>query len=234
MIREKTSGRSSGPLHPGLVLFLLPLFSASQDSSRLIPPRDLLVRTERALSALKAFQADFEQSFFSTTVSTPLLEKGRLFFQKPSRMRWEYKGTSSQVIVLKNGILETYDPEENQLIRQTLPEDQSDTAIFGLLSGQARLAETYEVEHSPFPGAEGPVFQLKLTPKEEGETAYILLETDVRTNLPRRIILFDWAGNKNEFAFSRLKTNPRLDPDLFTIKVPADCEIIDDAAIRKR
>ena len=73
-----------------------------------------------------------------------------------------------------------------------------------------------------------------MTPKEEGETAYILLEIDARTYLLRRVVLFDWADNKNEFTFSRLKTNPRLGPDIFTIKVPAGCEIIDDVAPRKR
>jgi outer membrane lipoprotein-sorting protein len=197
-------------------------------------PRDILVRAEKALAALHSFQADFEQAFFSTTVSTPLKEKGRLFFQKTGRMRWVYEGPSSQIIVLRDGVLETYDPEENQLHRQILPKEQTDTAIFGLLSGQARLSETYDVENNPFPGAEGPVHQLKLTPKEEGETAYILLEIDARTYLLRRVVLFDWAYNKNEFTFSRLKINPRLGPDTFIIAVPDGCEIIDDVTPRKR
>jgi outer membrane lipoprotein carrier protein len=198
------------------------------------PPRDILVRSERALAALNSFQADFEQIFFSTTVSSPLRQKGRLFYQKPGRMRWVYEGTSAQIIVVKDGVMETYDPEENQLLRQKLPEDRTDSAIFGLLSGQARLSEAYEVENSPFPGASGPVHQLKLTPKEEGETNYILIETDARTDLLRRVVLFDWANNKNEFTFSRLKTNPRLGPETFKIEVPPGCEIIDDVPPRKR
>lgn len=199
-----------------------------------VQPRDILVRAEKALAALNSFQANFEQAFFSSTVATPLKEKGRLFYQKTGRMRWVYEGPSSQIIVLKDGILETYDPEENQLYRQKLSQEQTDTAIFGLLSGQARLSETYDVENNPFPGAEGPVHQLKLTPKEEGETAYILLEIDARTDLLRRVVLFDWAFNKNEFTFSRLKTNPRLGPDTFKITVPSGCEIIDDVTPRKR
>ena len=167
------------------------------------------------------------------TVSNPLREKGRLFFQKPGRMRWEYEGGSGQIVVLNDDILETYDPEENQLIRRRIPEEQADGAIFGLLSGQARLVEAYQAENSPFPGAEGPVHQLKLTPVEEGETAYLLVEIDARTYFLRRVIIFDWAGNKNEFSFSRLKTNPRLGPGLFAIEVPDGCEIIDDVDARR-
>jgi len=209
--------------------FFLPTLYSGQ-----IQPRDILARTEQTLAGLDSFQADFEQSYFSMTVSTPLREKGRLFYQKPGRMRWEYRGGSSQIVVLNDGVMETFDPEENQLIRQKIPEEQANEAIFGLLSGRAGLTEACQVENSPFPGAEGPVHQLKLTPVEEGETAYILVEIDARTYFLRRVILFDWAGNKNEFAFSRLKTNPRLGPDVFTIKVPDGCEIIDDVAPRQR
>jgi outer membrane lipoprotein carrier protein len=215
------------------VLFFLMAFNgfvaSGQDAER-----DILARTEQTLAGLDSFQTDFEQSFFSMTVSEPLREKGRLFYQKPGRMRWEYRGGSSQIVVLNDGVMETFDPGENQLIRQKIPEEQANGAIFGLLSGRTHLAETYQVEKSPFPGAEGPVHQLKLTPVEEGETAYILVEIDARTYFLRRVILFDWAGNKNEFAFSRLKTNPRLGPDVFTIKVPDGCEIIDDVAFRQR
>lgn len=196
--------------------------------------RDILARTEQTLAGLDSFQADFEQSYFSMTVSTPLREKGRLFYQKPGRMRWEYRGGSSQIVVLNDDVMETFVPEENQLIRQKIPEEQADGAIFGLLSGRAGLTEAFRVENSPFPGAEGPVHQLKLTPVEEGETAYLLVEIDARTYFLRRVILFDWAGNKNEFAFSRLKTNPRLGPDVFTIKVPNGCEIIDNVDSRQR
>lgn len=212
-----------------LLLVLSPALAGRENQER-----EILLRTEKTLAALSSLQADFEQAYFSATVSTPLREKGRLYYRKPGRMRWEYQSGTSQVVVFSGGVLETYDPEENQLIRQEIPEDQAQGTIFGFISGEARLAETYRAEKSPFPGAEGPVHQLKLTPIEEGETAYILMEIDARTDLLRRVILFDWAGNKNEFAFSRLKINPSLEPGLFTLQVPADCEIIEDAGIRKR
>lgn len=50
----------------------------------------------------------------------------------------------------------------------------------------------------------------------------------------QRAILFDWAGNKTEYGFSKIKTNPRFFKDQFEIKVPPDCEIIEDAAPRKK
>lgn len=226
--------RERGFDRPAVAICILFFLQAAASPAGQTVEKGILARMEATLAGFNAFQADFEQTFHSATVSKPLQEKGRLTYRKPGRMRWEYRGGTGQIVVLNEGVLETYDPEENQLIRRRLPDDESNNAIFGLMSGQARLAESYRVENSPFPGAEGPVHQLKLTPVEEGETAYLLVEIDARTFFLRRVIIVDWAENRNEFAFSRLKANPRLGPDAFAIKVPEGCEIIDETVSRKR
>jgi len=202
-----------------------------------LAPRDVLKKATAAAAALSSFQADFEQTLYPSTLAPPHREKGRLLYQKPGRMRWEYTEPKDErkTYVYDNGLLLSYFPEDNQLIRRTIPEDEAGTEIFALLSGRGNLEERYDVESSPFPGRGGPSHQLKLTPKaEEGETDYILVEFDAKTLLIRKAVIFDWAGNKNELDFSRLKTNPPLPADAFHIQVPPDCEIIDDAPARKR
>jgi outer membrane lipoprotein-sorting protein len=203
-----------------------------------LSPAEILRKAEATAAALASFQADFEQTFFAASADIPHREKGRLTYEKPGRMRWEYLEPKEErkTYVYKEGLLLSFYPDENQLIRQRIPEDEPGTEVFGLLSGRGGLAERYLVEDSPFPGAGGerPGHQIKLTPRDEEETSSILLEIDPKTFLIRRAVLFDWAGNKNEFVFSRLRANPRLASDAFEIKVPPDCEIIDDAPPRKR
>ena len=212
------------------------LFLALYPQTASPSPQDIVRRAEAAASALESFQTEFEQTFFSSSVEIPHREKGRLSYQKPGRMRWEYTGPKEErkIFVYKDGRLLSYYPADNQLIHQTIPEDEPGTEIFGLLSGRGRPADRFTVEMSPFPSEGGPAHRLRLTPREEGETAYILLEIEAKTFFIRKVVIFDWAGNKNELFFSRLKTNPRLAPDVFEIQVPADCEIIDDAPARKR
>jgi len=190
-------------------------------------PRDVIARLERNLASLQSFQADFEQTSYTTSVATPFREKGRVHFQKPDRMRWEYTSPELKTFVFKEGLLLSYFLEDNQLWRQKIPPEEYENEILALLAGRARLTEKYKVEPSPFPEAGPDAAQLKLTPKEEGETAYLLLEIDRKSWMIRRVVLFDWTGNKNEFAFNRMKINPRMAKDLFEIKVPPDCEIID-------
>jgi outer membrane lipoprotein carrier protein len=200
-----------------------------------VTPREAVARLEKTLAGLTSFQADFEQTSFLASMGRPLREKGRLSVQKPDMMRWEYEGPEPKTYVYRQGLFLTYVPDDKQLIRQRLPEEQSGDDMRGLLTGKILLTEEFEVEDSPFPGGAPGAVQIKLTPKgQEGETRYLLFEIDSKDWMIRRVVRFDWAGNKTEYVFSRFKANPKLPKDAFEIKVPADCEIIDDPGPRKK
>jgi outer membrane lipoprotein carrier protein len=210
-----------------LEILIMALIASSLALFAQTSPQDVIARLERNLASLQSFQADFEQTSYSNSIAIPFREKGRLHFQKPDRMRWEYTSPEPKTFVFKEGLLLSYFPEDNQLWRQKIPPEEYENEILAILAGRARLTEKYKVEPSPFPEAGPDAAQFKLTPKDEGETAYLLLEIDQKSWMIRRVVLFDWANNKNEFAFSRMKINPRMGKDLFEIKVPPDCEIID-------
>lgn len=193
-----------------------------------------VARLEKTLASLTTFQADFDQTSYLASMVRPLREKGRLIVQKPDMMRWDYEGAEPKTYVYKAGLFLQFIPEDNQLIRQRVPEEQSPSDIRGLLTGKARLAEGFEIEESPFPGGAPGAVQLKLTPKDESETQYLLLEIDPADWMVRRVVRFDGAGNKTEYAFSQLKANPRLAKDAFEIRIPPGCEIIDDPGPRKK
>lgn len=191
-------------------------------------PQTVALNIEKAFASLRSLRADFEQSYYSASLATPLLEKGRLHLQKPDLMRWEYVEPESKVYVFKEGIAMAYFPEDNQLYRHALSPEERDWAIFSLLTGRAKIADTYAIEPAEFPSDRKAPLQIKLIPKAEGEISYILLEADPETWLLDKAVFLDWAGNKQEFRFTGLKLNPRLDARTFELDVPADCEVIDD------
>ncbi len=208
----------------GLLLARLAFPWPSQSPS----PQQAVLHLETKFAALRSLQADFEQVHFSSAIATPLQEKGRFYFQRPDRMRWEYLEPESKTFVYAEGLTLAYFPEDNQLYRRALPPEERDSAIFSLLTGRAGIEQHYRVEDAEFPSKRESSVQVKLIPKEEGEYTYVLLEIDAKSWLIQTAIFFDWAGNKQEFRFSDIKTNPRLGPKTFEIKVPPDCEIIED------
>jgi outer membrane lipoprotein carrier protein len=194
-----------------------------------------VAKLQKALRAITTLRAKFEQLHYSLTVSQPIREKGDLFLRKPDRMRWEYNDPQDKVFLYKAGVLEMYLPEEKQLTRSPVPEETLKSDIFGLFLGVMSFEEAYAVEDSPFPTDASRVRQVKLTPKTEGDYSYLLLEIDEATWLPRRVLFFEWAGNKREFVFSQVRTGVRIPDRTFSLKVPPDTEVIDDTgnAIRQ-
>ena len=190
--------------------------------------QDAAVNIEKRLSSLQSLQADFVQVEYAASISTPLRETGKFYFQRPGLMRWEYLDPEKNVYLYKEGVSLAYYPDDNQLLRRALSPEEKDSEIFALLTGARKLEDAYIIEDASFPSEKRAPVQLKLTPKQEGEFSSILLEADEKTWLIEKAVFFDWAGNKREFHFSQIKTNPRLAPKVFELEVPPDCEIIDD------
>jgi outer membrane lipoprotein carrier protein len=218
---------------PGL--FALAYFGAFLAASApAVTAEQAVANLDKALKVVTTLRADFEQLHYSMSVSEPLREKGELLFEKPDRMRWEYNSPQNKVFLYKEGVLEMYLPEDKQLTRSPVAKEALESDIFGIFLGLMSFRDAYVVEDSPFPTTATRVRQVKLTPRTEGDYSHILLEIDETTWLLRRAIFLEWAGNKREFIFSRIRTGTRLPAKAFTLKVPPDTEIIDDGTNAKR
>lgn len=188
---------------------------------------EVAYKTEAQLRSYQTLQAEFVHIYYSSTVATPLRETGTCYFQKPGLMKWHYKKPEEKIYLLKDSIIESYFPEDNQLIRSTFTqEDESDILL--LLSGKQGLLENFTAELSPFPTENTDVLQIKLTPKNGDDKNFILLEIDSKTWMIQKAVFFDWAGNKSEFHFTRIRLNTSLSKKTFELKVPKGTEIITD------
>ena len=218
---------------PAAVAAVALLAGALAAQTSAVTPEEAVANLEKALKTARTLRADFEQLHYSMSVSEPLREKGELLFEKPDRMRWEYKSPQDKVFLYKEGVLETYLPEDKQLTRSPVAEEALKSDIFGIFLGTMSFRDAYAIESNPFPTDAARVRQVKLTPKTEGDYSHILLEIDETTWLLRRAIFLEWAGAKREFVFSRVRTGIRLPSGAFTLKVPPGTEVIDDTGTIK-
>ncbi len=212
-------------LAAGLGLFLWPgLLARASVQASSNPAR----RLEQSLRTIQALEADFDQYYYSVTVGKPLHEKGKLYFQKPDLMRWEYRDPEPKVFLYKDGVFSQYYPEDSQLIRSRLAKAQYESEFLSLLSGQKDLATDYLIESDTSTPEARAAGRLKLIPRTEGEYAWITIDPDPKSGLIAMAVLQDWAENRTEFVFSKLKENPRLKPSVFALQVPPDTEVIDE------
>lgn len=203
------------------LILLLSLFSFAQTAE------DVASQLEKTLYSTQTFEARFEHNFYSAVVSTPLKEKGKFYFRKPDLMRWEYTDPEHNIYLFEGDKYQWYFAEDNQLMRGLISDEGHESEILHLLTGQKNLLDFYSISFSPFLTDNPQNAQIKLTPKQEDDGSYLLLELDKKKWLIHKIIFMDWEGNKTEFQFSRIKVNSSLPKNIFELKLPTDVEIIE-------
>lgn len=202
----------------GILIFALTVLAQTAE--------DVALQLEKTLQSIQTLEAKFEHDFYSAVVSSPLKEKGILYFKKPDMMRWEYTDPENNIYLFTGDKYQWYFVEENQLERGSITDEGHESEILHLLTGQKNLLDFYSIEFSPFPTDNPQNAQIKLTPKQEDDGSFLILEIDRKKWLIHKIIFMDWEGNKTEFKFSRIKINASLPKNIFELKLPSDVEII--------
>lgn len=207
-------------------ILLLSLFAFASLSS--FTPEEVALKAEQKLFSITSIKANFTQIYISKSLSTPLQEKGEFFFKKPGLMKWLYQEPEKKIFLLKEGNFDFLDFENNQLIRGSLSTENHESEILELLSGKLRFQDRYHIEFTqpPKDPDRNRIFHLTLTPKVEYEYSLIQLEIDERTWLIQKVIFFDWADNKTEIHFSRIRANTSFPQNTFEIEIPPGVEII--------
>lgn len=193
---------------------------------------EVVRRLENRLKSITTLRADFRQFYYSTSSPEPMRGQGQVFIRRPNRMRWEYSSPEKQIFLLKDNNFWLYFPEDKQLIKNAAQSEVLESEVLGLLSGNFSLSERYRVEFNSFPSDRKNVYQLRLQPLEEGQFSYILLEIDRQNWLITKAVFFEPDGSKLEYHFSRLVTGRSIPDEIFDLRIPPDCEIIEAGAIK--
>lgn len=224
-----------------LILFMLfmmlalPGLSESQQNlqtSSKIPAEQVVQKLEARFKSISTLRADFQQFYYSPLTREPAAGRGQVFIRRPDRMRWEYTEPEKQIFLLKDGQFWLYFPEDRQLIKNAHTREVQESEILGLLAGNFSLSQRYRIEFSSFPGEGKNTYQLRLEPHEEGQFSHIFLEIDGQTWLITRAIFFEPDGGKLEYRFNRVRTGLKFPEELFELKIPPDCEIIETGQIK--
>lgn len=216
-----------------ILLFLFCLGRSSFPvTAQNLSAEEVSLRLEARLKSITSLRAEFKQYYYSAGVQEPMTGQGQVFIRRPDRMRWEYNSPEKQIFLLKGRNFWLYFPEDKQLIKNAAESELLESEVLGLLSGNFSLLERYRVEFNPFPSDRQNVYQLRLLPLDQGQFTYILLEIDRRSWLITKAIFFEPTGGKLEYQFSRISTGQKLPEELFQLKLPPDCEIIEAGTIK--
>lgn len=206
---------------------MAPVRPAAGADARARTPSALLRCVQDRYGALRDLSATFTQESLVASLGRPRTRTGRLFFQAPGRMRWEYEGPDPQVIVADGKQLWFHRPERRQAVVQPLDAAFSRQTPLLFLFGRGDFAAEFTWEERELvPGADGLV-SVELRPRAETpDLARLVLEVAPGQCRLAGTVVEDAFGNLTRLAFSGERVDGGLDDALFRFTPPRGTELV--------
>lgn len=189
---------------------------------------DILKKVEAAYQQTQAFTASFQQSVTSAAVGSMSTEaSGKLYYEKPRQMRWEYEKPEPQIFVANRQLAWLYVPAEKQISLSDSSKIFSHPLAQTFFEGVGALKKHYEVtlDHKQ---SSSELAVLKLIPrKDDPEIKLLFLFVEMKSSRIVIIEVHNALGNVNRISLDSLKAVGSLDPKLFQMEIPPSVDVVD-------
>src|SRR5262252_8320563 len=100
---------------------------------------DALKRLQERYETTRTLTAGFRQTVESKTLAGSLESRGKVYFEKPNHMRWDYDPPDRQTIVGDGATLWIYQPDDKQVIKAPLAEAFQASTPLNFLGGLGHI-----------------------------------------------------------------------------------------------
>jgi outer membrane lipoprotein carrier protein len=180
------------------------------------------------LDGTATLEMRFRQSLISGALGTTASESGRMYLERPGRLRWDYLEPEKKVALLLGDRTALYLEDERLLSRGRLSGEEG---LFPrLLAGRDRVDELFAATlvATPATGGKGS-YRIRLVPKADRGA---LTEVTLTLRPPAFSIegaeLLDETGNRTSYTFSNIRRNRGLPDGLFAFEPPPGTEVVDE------
>jgi outer membrane lipoprotein carrier protein len=187
------------------------------------PVAGVLKRLQERYDSTKTLRADFRQRVESPTLAEPLESRGRVAFEKPNRMRWDYEPPDKQTIIGDGETLWIYQPDQQQVIKAPLAQAFEATTPITFLAGLGRVDRDFD---ATLEREEASRWILKLVPKKDagiGDLRLTVRKADASVEEAR---ITDPLGTTTRITFSAEKRNVAIEPSVFRFTPPVGVDVV--------
>ena len=202
----------------GIIALVLSAPAAHADALK-----DALHRLQERYDTTKTMTADFQQSVASKTLSGTLESKGKVSFEKPNRMRWDYEPPDTQQIIGDGETLWIYQPDDKQVIKAPIDKAFQARTPVNFLGGLGHLDQDF---NATMERDESEQWVLRLVPKKDKGIGVLNLSVRKSDASIAEARIEDPLGTVTRLKLSGEKRNVALAGDLFTFTPPAGVDVV--------
>jgi outer membrane lipoprotein carrier protein len=176
---------------------------------------------ESFAAGLERFQAEFTQTVSSQDGHIQDQTQGKVWLQRPDKLRWIYTGEFPETIVADGSNIWIYDESLQQVTVKPQSDQAADSPLMILvdvdqIDGQFRVTELGDFEDMM-------LLELKSL-DTESEFERIILGLD--PGGIRMMVMEDAFGQRTEIRFNNMFRNPPAEPQLFYFTPPEGADVV--------
>lgn len=206
-----------------MVLTLAPLAARGA-----LTPEEVMTRVQAQYDKSGAFQARFHQESRVRAANQTDAAAGWMYFQKPSRMRWQYETPAEQKkeVVTDGRLVWMYMPQDSLVMVYKLEQVLRSDLVMRFFSGMGQFQKDFNISWAQPPeGAKTYIINL-YPKKEQPELKRLTLTINPETYLVESLEFSNALGEESRFTFSQMKLDVKLDRDFFTFTPPPGVQVV--------
>ena len=206
-----------------LILGLAPLAAAGADG-----PEEVMTKVQAQYDKTGAFQTRFQQESRLKAMQQTDSAAGWMYFQKPSRMRWQYEIPAEQKkeVVTDGRLVWMYMPQDSVVMVYKVEQVLRSDLVMRFFSGIGQFQKDFTVSwNRPPKEGDSPVIDL-FPKKEQPELKRLTLTINPKTYLVDKLEFANALGEETSFTFSQIKMDVKLGPDFFSFKPPPGVQVV--------
>jgi len=193
--------------------------------------RELTTLVKQAYSEARGFEAEFNQTYRNRLLGRNQDSTGHVWLRPPTRMRWEYRTPTKNLIVADGRNLFVFEPEPNQVIRMPVGDSEL-PSVMAFLTGGRDLNEDYHcklVSESVTKAlAKRGQAGLELRPRRPSSVVErVVLVIGREDGRVQKTVLVEPEGNTNTFVWSKVRTDSEISDTRFTFTPPANARVME-------
>jgi outer membrane lipoprotein carrier protein len=193
-----------------------------------VTPEEVMNRVQAQYEKSQAFQARFRQESKLKAVNQTDSAAGWMYFQKPSRMRWQYETPPSQKkeVISDGRLVWMYMPQDALVMVYKLDQVMRSDLVMRFFSGIGEFQRDFHISWNHPPQDSGN-YVIDLFPqKEQPELKRLTLTIDPNTYLVEGLAFSNALGEETRFSFTQTKLNVNLGREFFTFTPPPGVEVV--------